>query len=93
MALSVTVSKKSVSEDMPKMWRITLNMTLTDNGVEVLNRYYSVRYRTGDSISAKVTKFIALMQADIDTYKSEQNIFTSTQLDQAVINIEAGLAV
>jgi len=48
MTLAVTVSKKSVTKVMDKLWNITMNMVMTDNGVEVLNKDYSVRYRPGD---------------------------------------------
>lgn len=93
MVMTVAVKKVLVNIVMPKMWNITLNMTLTDDAVEVMNVDYSVRYRTGDSISAKEAEFISLMQADIDKYKSEQVIFTHPQLDIAVTNVEAGLVV
>lgn len=93
MVLSVAVSKKSVSKVMAKMWHITLNMILTDDAVEVLNNDYSVRYRTGGSISAKEAEFVFLMQSDIDKYKGEQVLFTHPALDTAVTNIENGLVV
>jgi len=93
MALTTTVTKKSVSLSQPKMWMITLNMSLKDNAVEVLNKDYSIRYKTGDSISDKVAKFIELMQADINWYKSEQLIYNNIQLDTAVTNVQAGLVV
>jgi len=93
MALVATVTKKSVSKVMDKMWHILMNLILTDNSVEVINQDYSVRYRTGDSISDKTAIFINLMQYDIDKYKSEQNIFTHAQLDTAVTNVQAGLEV
>ncbi len=93
MALTVTVTKKSVSLIMSKMWHITLNMVLKENAIEVLNKDYSIRFRTGGSISLKVAGFIKLMQDDIDKYKSEQQIFTAASLDTAIINIQAGLEV
>jgi hypothetical protein len=39
MALIPTVTKKSVTRQMPKLWNITLNMILTDDSVEVLNKF------------------------------------------------------
>ncbi len=93
MVLAVEVTKKSVTKRQEKLWGVTLNMVLTDNTVEVLNVDYTVPYRTGDVIVTKEAKFIALMQADIDAYKSEQNIFTSAALNTAVTNVETGLEV
>ena len=93
MALTTTITKKSVSLVMPKMWMINLNMVLKDNTVEVLNQDYSVKYETGDLIAPKVSKFVELMQADINKYKSEQLIYNNIQLDTAVTNVQAGLVV
>ena len=88
-----TVTKKSVTKIMGKMWNITMNMVLSEDAEELINKDYSVRYRSGDSVAGKTDKFIALMQADIDAYESEQNLFTAPALDTAVTNIEAGLVV
>ena len=93
MALIPTVTKKSVTRQMPKLWNITLNMILTDGSVEVLNKDYSVKYRTGDDISLKTDLFIKQMQKDIDNYKSEQAIFTNAQLDTAITTVQEGLVV
>ena len=93
MALTTTVTKKSVSLSQPKMWMITLNMSLKDNAVEVLNKDYSVKYKTGDSVPSKTVTFIELMQADINGYKSEQLIYNNIQLDTVVTNVQAGLVV
>ena len=93
MALIATVTKKSVTATMDKMWTITMNMILTDNTVEVINKDYPVNYRSGDSIPAKTAKFIELMQEDIDNYKSEQQLFNAAALNTAVTNVQAGLVV
>ena len=93
MALTTTITKKSVSLSMSKMWMITMNMSLKDGVVEVLNKDYSIKYKTGDSVSSKTVTFIELMQADINKYKSEQLIYNNIQLDTAVINVQAGLVV
>lgn len=93
MTLSVTVTKKSVSKNMDKLWNITMNMTLTDEAVEVINKDYSIRYRTGDDIGAKTNQLTEQMQADIDKYKAEQVIFMNAKLDTAVSIIQAGLVV
>jgi hypothetical protein len=63
------------------------------NSVEVLNKDYSVKYRTGDDISLKTDLFIKQMQKDIDNYKSEQAIFTNAQLDTAITTVQEGLVV
>jgi len=93
MVLIVTVTKASVIWVMPKMWNVALNMVMTDDAVEAINKDYSVRYRTGDSIAVKEYEFIALMQADIDRYKSEKAIYDAAAFGEAVENVEAGLVV
>ena len=93
MALVATVTKSSVSKVMDKLWNITLNMTLTDDAVEAINKYYSVEYIPGDSIPAKTDEFSSMMQYDIDKYKSEQVIYTAAALNTAVTDIEGALVV
>jgi len=87
MALTVLVTKKSVTKVMDKLWDVSVNMVLTDNAVEVINKDYSLHYRTGDSVGAKQTAWIAMMQADIDKYKSEQGIYNAAALDTVVTNV------
>ena len=93
MTLAVTVIKKSVIKNMDKLWNITINMTLIDESVEVMNKDYSIRYRTDDDIGAKTNQLITQMQADIDKYKAEQAIFANAQLDSAVSTVQAGLVI
>ena len=93
MALVATVTKKSVSEIMDKLWNVTLNMTLTDDSIEVVNKDYALHYRPGDSIAAKQATWIAMMQADIDKYKSEQTIFNAAALNTVVTNVGSALEV
>lgn len=93
MVLVITVTKKSVSEMMDKLWNIALNMTLTDDAVEVINKDYFVEYIPGDSIAEKKAAYIAMMQADIDKYKSEQTIYNAAALDTAVTDIGNALEV
>lgn len=93
MALVSTVTKKSVTEVQDKLWNVTLNMTLDDGAVEVINKDYALHYRPGDSIAAKQVTWIALMQADIDKYKSEKNIFNAAALNTVVTNVGSALVV
>ena len=91
MVLIATVSKSDVTKVMEKMWNISMNMILTDDASEVINKDYSVRYRTGDSVAAKESEFIELMQADIDKYQSEKGIYDAPAFGTAVANVEAAL--
>jgi len=87
MALVATVEKTAVIYRMPKMWDIVMNMTLVDDGAEVLNKDYSIVYRTGDEIATKIAQLTSMMQYDINKYKAEKSIYTAPALDAAVIDI------
>ena len=91
MALVATVSKKSVSYAQPKLHNITFNLVLKEDTTEVLNKDISCVFLAGDSVSTKVALVTNLMQDEIDKYKSEQVIFTSTALNNAVTSIQNGL--
>ena len=93
MVLAVSVTKNPVTELMNQLWNISMNMTLTDETVEVTNKDYSIRYITGDNIIEKTNQIKTQMQADIDKYKAEQAIFVNAQLDTAVSTVQAGLVV
>ena len=93
MTLTATVTKKSVTEVQDKLWNVTLNMTLDDGAVEVLNKDYALHYRPGNSIAAKQATWIATMNADIDTYKSEKTIFNAAALNTVVTNVGSALEV
>lgn len=93
MVLIATVTKKSVTEAQSKLWNVSLNMTLKDGTIEVLNKDYTLHYRPGDSIAAKKNAWIAMMQADIDKYKSEKTIKNAAALNTVVTNVEGALVV
>jgi len=91
MALTIEVTKVSVSEQMDKLWNITLNLKCTEDTVEVINQNFSVRYRPGQDAEAKVKKMLAEMQEAIDDYKGEQQIFDAIALDTAVTWLQSNL--
>ena len=91
MALTINVTKKSVTLQMPKLYNITLNLTCLDEQQEVLNKDFSVRYRTGDNIDDKASKFLKMMQYEINKYLEEQNIFNHTKMDNLVTYLGGNL--
>jgi len=93
MALQIEVTKVSVSEQMDKLWNITLNLTCTEDSVEVINCDFSVRYRPGQDAEAKTKGLLAEMQEAINEYKGEQQIINSAQLDTAVTWLQDNLEV
>lgn len=93
MALTVIVTKVSVLEQMEKLWNITLNLQILDDTIEVHNKDFSIRYRTGEDIADKEAKIQAMMQETINDYKSEQVIFDHTKMDTMVTNLNSNLVV
>lgn len=91
MALLIVVTKKKVSLQMPKLWNIMLNMVCTDATVEVINQNFSAKYRTGDNIDNKTAQLRKQMQATIDEYNVEQQIFDHAKMDDLVTYLNANL--
>jgi len=84
MALTATVTKKSVTQTMDKLWSIALNLSVTDGAVEVLNQDFSLKYRPGQDVAEKVKAVRDEMQKTIDDYKGEQQLLNHAHLDTAV---------
>jgi hypothetical protein len=91
MALTITVTKKSVSEAMPGQWTVTFNMVVEDGELEVINTDYSIDYKTGDNFDLKQVEALAKGQAIIDKYKREQTIFAATKLNTLVTYLNTNL--
>lgn len=96
MALTATVTKKSVSYVQDKLHNITFSFKLNDSTktpTEVINKDFSCTYQPGESPSQKVAGIVSQIQLDIDHYKAEQVIFNAAALDTAVTNIQSGLSL
>lgn len=93
MALSVTITKKSVQLIQEKLYHVTINMKITDGTTEVLNQDFSVKYRTGESIAIKQNELIAQCQAAINKYKAELQIYNAASFTTMCNNIQTGLSL
>ena len=93
MALTKIVTPISVKQQMDKLWNATLNLKILDDAVEVYSQDFSVRYREGEDIANKESKFQIKMQKAIDDYKGEQVIFTHAKMDTMVTNLNNNLVV
>ena len=98
MALTITVSKNSVSKVMEKLFSISLNLKCEDEigsppvQTTVINKSFSVLFRPGtDSISEKEAELQKQMQDEINKYSNEQAIFNNAQLDTVVDNLNINL--
>lgn len=93
MVLTAVVTKHSVTKLIDNLYSVGMNLVLTDESVEVFNKDYFIRYRSGDDISEKTGQFITQMQADIDKYEVEQALYNAAAFDNAVVTVQAGLEV
>ena len=91
MALTKTVTKKSVKYGQEKLHIITFNLSVLDGTTEIINQDFSCEYRSGDNPAQKVNEIKEQMQIAINRYKAEQVIFNSVALDTAVTAIQGGL--
>lgn len=92
MALSITVTKKSVTEVMDGMWIITLNMTCLDGGAEVINRDFTISYKLKADLASVFGPMKQEMQDTIDAYKSSKAIFDHAKLAAVVKYMNNNLA-
>lgn len=91
--MTIQIIKVSVTQQLSKLYNITLNLKLLEGEQELLSRDFSERYRVGQNITEVVNNFKEGMQAEIDNYKAEQNLFTAAQLDTAIDNLKNSLSI
>jgi hypothetical protein len=91
MALSITVSKKSVTKDQNGQYAITLNMVAKEGLAEVINKDFTSHYHNGVDPAAIIAKWQIDMQAEIAKYKDEQSIYTHATLDAGVTTLNTNL--
>lgn len=89
---TIKVEKVSVKKQMDKLYSITLKLTYLEDGVELLSKNFTQRYRTGDDIETKVAEIKKQMKREIEELKVVDNIFNDTQLDSAVNKLQTDLS-
>lgn len=93
MALTKTVTKKSVTNPQSKLYIITFNLKVSDGVNNVIDQDFNCEFRTGENAANKVDEMKEKMQEVINNYKASQVIFNSASLDNAVNSISGGLTV
>ena len=91
--LTAIVTKKSVKYVQKNLHSITFNLSLSEGGTEVLKQDFSCEYRAGENPAQKDSEIKEKIQEAIDRYKTEQQIFNSAALDNAVNNIAGGISL
>jgi hypothetical protein len=91
MTANITVSKVSVDKVREKLYRISLNLTVTEDESELINQTFQEYYRSGDVPSVVVNRFYANMQAVITGFIEAQAIYDAAALDNAITYLETSL--
>lgn len=93
MALTPTVTKSNVRLAMPKMWAVTLTLTVVDDapGAPGFTRTFAQNYKAGKSIPDLAAMYQDEMQKAIDQYKAERAIYDHDHLATLVTGVQAAL--
>lgn len=90
--MTVIITKISVNEAMPGLYYITLKLEIVE-GVVLYSNNFTVKHRIGNPVADTVNKFKNLMQADIDKYKREIQIFNASSFNTAIITLQGQLVI
>ena len=92
MALTKTVSKTSVHlGGMPKLWIVTLTLTVTDDDGPGFTTDISQKYKLGNDIAALQAAFEADIADAVTKYEDERRYFTHNKMNTLIADINAGL--
>ena len=98
---SISVKKKNVDMVATGEWNVTMTVTgvnVVGEGEEeitttLFSKDFSETYRTGDNVNIVLLGFKTQMQEFIDKWTSENTLFNSTALDNAVTTIQNELTI
>ncbi len=93
MALSMTITKKSVSCSQEGLYQITLNLKYQDGTTVLLDQDFTEVYKTGQVVSRVLERFKEQMKTAIRKYKEAQVIFNAAALDSVVTNLNNTVGV
>lgn len=96
MALAAFVTKQSVMKMQHpdgNRFMVELLLELKDGTTVMFSRTFQEQYVQGEGAAVTQARFRIQMQAAIDAYKAEQQIFTSAAMNTNVTAIQAALVV
>ena len=93
MALTTTITKKSVTLSQEGLYQVTLNMVYADGATVLLDKDFSEPYKTGQTWSTFTFNMKAKMRAAIRYYKEEQAVVAAAGLDAVVTNLNTTVGV
>ena len=93
MALSTTVTKKSVTQSQDGLFIITFNLLYQDDTTVLIDQDFSREYRPGQPPESVYADVLAAMKSAIKKYKDEQSIYNNALLDTVVTTLNANVGV
>lgn len=93
MALTKLITKKSALKNVNGIYSIAVNLVLTDNSVEVINRNFSQDHNPANNISVARDELVMKIQTVIDTYKANKIVYDSTAFTNAVAYINENITI
>ncbi|CAK0778879.1 hypothetical protein CCP3SC15_6120001 [Gammaproteobacteria bacterium] len=91
MALTCTLTKKSVTKMDSGIYIITATLACANGATEVINQNVSVSWNNLTNVTVAQAELQTKCQAIIDRYKAEQTIYTATALNNAISAIQTAL--
>ena len=93
MALKIEVKKVSVTSKGEKFKNdfhtITMNLKVLDGVIEVINKDFSIDYKSVHTLSGRLPEMTEKMKEEIDKYQAEKAILD--QLDAEALKIKTSL--
>jgi hypothetical protein len=94
MALTTTITKKSVSQTFEGLFQVTYNMVYADGATVLLNQDFTENFKPqmvwGTTVTAKMRE---KMKAAIAKYKAAQAILNGAPIDASVTNLNSTVGV
>ena len=91
MAFVHTVTEVSAKEQMEGLRNLIVNLTCEDDEVEVINKNFSKRFRTGQDPEIRIKELLIEMQNEINNYFDEKTIMASQKLNDAIDYLQNNL--
>jgi hypothetical protein len=93
MALTTTITKKSVTLTQEGAYQVTVNLLYKDGDTVLLDQDFSERYKTGQAWSVLFANMKERIKTAIRHCKEEQAIFNAAGLDTVVTNLNNTVGV
>ncbi|MBE9485454.1 MAG: hypothetical protein IMY74_11435 [Bacteroidetes bacterium] len=88
---SATITKKDANQVMPGQYSVIWEFAGFDGAVELPVQTFSEDFKTGDSELRVISGFQKKIKTYIDKYNTEQALFASQGMDDAVTEVQTAI--